>query len=189
MKKFILCLIVSILLCVNSFATTVLYRTSSNEVTGIDINDGMFTDHHEHLSVATEVSIPDGAICRDAEGDLRVIGYSKILDGNVVRNATQAEIDTFYPAFVNDYAIDEAQAIVNYINKDEKFRRIIIALIKGIIREDNENRLWIRDFKAAVAASTSLADFQSRVAALDTPVDREFQDAKDYIISQVSKDD
>ena len=65
----------------------------------------------------------------------------------------------------------------------------MVAFIKGIIKEDNEGRLWIRDFKAAVAASTSLADFQSRVAALDTPTDREFEDAKDYIIGQVSKDD
>ena len=65
----------------------------------------------------------------------------------------------------------------------------MVALIKGIIKEDNEGRLWTRDFKAAVAASTSLADFQSRVAALDTPTDREFQDAKDYIIGRVSKDD
>jgi hypothetical protein len=40
------------------------------------------------------------------------------------------------------------------------------ALIKSIVVEMNRTRQWDTDFKAAVAASVSLADLKTRVAAL-----------------------
>ena len=190
MKKILLSLIIILLIPTWLLAATAVYRVSSNEVVLIDTEDGDFADAvTNYLVLKTGATFPDGTECRISNFDLRVLGVAKILDGDIVRNATQNEIDTFHDAEVGDLLQAEVDRIVKYMNTDKKMRRIIIALVKGIIKEDNENRLWIRDFKVAVAASTSLANLQSRVAALDTPVDREFQDAKDYIIGQVSKDD
>ena len=169
-----------------AFSENVLYRISSNEVNVITSDSIVAGNSDNAIIVITD--FPDGMETRSNDS-LRVLGTAKILDGTTVRNATQEEIDTFLPAVLDDYAIRDAQQALKLFNSDVKLRKILAALIKGIIKEDNENRLWIRDFKDVVAASTSLANLQSRVAALDTPVDREFQDAKDYIISQVSKDD
>ena len=187
MKTFIIILL-SLLISTASYASTfVSYRISSGEVVNIasvEINypSAMF------ITIVDPTFI-DGQEFQDPQGQRLVLGYTKIYIGGVVRNATQQEIDGFESARVDGYNQIEADKAKDQFQNDPNLRRILIALIKGIIREDNQNRLWIRDFKAAVAASTSLADFQSRVAALDTPTDREFQDAKDYIIGQVSKDD
>ena len=171
-------------------ATTALYRISSGEVYAISLAGDLFANNAGRFFAVKEgATFPNGTNCGVGRSARRVLGTSKIVDGDIIRNSTQAEIDVFAGLERDDFNIVQAEETLDYLNNDKKFRRIMIALIKGIIREDNENRQWIRDFKAAVAASTSLADFQSRVAALDTPVDREFQDAKDYIISQVSKDD
>ena len=170
--------------------TTALYRISSNEIPEISISDDMFVAYPSTIfGVLINPSFTDGIEYRDPLNNYRVLGYSKINDNGTVRNATQEEIDTFEGFEQDDNNQIEANKAIKYFQNNPQFRRIMVALIKGIIKEDNEGRLWTRDFKAAVAASTSLADFQSRVAALDTPTDREFQDAKDYIIGQVSKDD
>ena len=185
MKRFLLLIVLLVSMIGYAHAATALYRISSGEVLIISQEDSDFSQYaHVDLAVKTGATYPDGYTTA-----LRVLGASKIIDGDIVRNATQEEINTFRPANENDILARQANRVIQYMNTDIVFRRILVALVKGIIREDNENRQWIRDFKAAVAASTSLADFQSRVAALDTPVDREFQAAKDYIISQVSKDD
>ena len=185
MKRFLLTIILLLSMIGYANAATALYRISSGEVLIISQEDSDFSDRaHVDLAVKTGAAYPDGYSTA-----LRVLGVSKIIDGDIVRNATQEEIDTFKPANENDILVRQANRAIQYMSTDAIFRRVIVALIKGIIREDNENRSWIRDFKAAVAASKSLADFKSRVAALDTPADREFQDAKDYIISRVNKDD
>ena len=189
MKKIFIALLI-VLSSSYVFATTALYRISSNEVYKISEENDIFAfDVSDQLAVATSVSTPDGDATWDTSGNLRVLGYSKILDGTTVRNATQEEIDTFAAFEAEDRNIKEADQATAYFQNDPKFRRAMIAIIKGIIKEDNEGRLWTRSFMAAVAASTSLANFQSRVAALDTPTDREFSDAKDYILGQISKDD
>ena len=171
-------------------ATTCIYRISSNEVIRIDTNGSLFeAEVTDYVALKKGATYSDGSSIYDTSGKTRVFGYAKILDGDTVRNATQIEIDTFRAFEIDDAKQIQADSAISYFSSDSKFRRIMVALIKGIVKEDNENRKWIRDFKDAVAASTSLANLQTRVAALDTPVDREFEDAKDYIISQVSKDD
>ena len=166
----------------------VIYRKSSNEVEVVGVGQTISYDT-TFKDTLIDPPFTDGTECRDSTGELRVLGYAKINDNGTIRNATQQEIDIFAILEQDDGNKRDAAKAIGFMDTDPQFRRILIALIKGIIREDNQNRLWIRDFKAAVAASTSLADFQSRVAALDTPTDREFEDAKDYIIGQVSKDD
>ena len=165
-----------------------VYRISSNEV--VKIGDVVSLEGYGNLfAMLSDPTYTDGTDYKDPNGDLRVLGYAKINDGGVVRNATQPEIDTFAPAALDDKNQKWADRVVASIQNDPEMRRIVAALIKGIIKEDNDIRGWVQDFMDAVAASTSLADYQSRVAALDRPVDREFQDAKTYIINQVSKDD
>ena len=190
MKKICLTIFMFLSFVMMSHATTVLYRVSSGEVKEISFEDRVFTGFNApYFGVLTDPPFTDGIDLQDPSGNMRVLGYAKINDNGTVRNATQEEIDTFGPLQTDDRNEEKAQRALNQFLHDPNFRMIVAAIIKGIIKEDNENRSWIRDFKDAVAASTSLADFQSRVAALDTPVNREFQVAKDYIISQVSKDD
>ena len=189
MKKLVIVFLL-FLIPISVNATTVLYRLSSNEVEEITEIAPANVDT-TYIGILTDPPLTDGTQWLSPAPDYqkRVLGYAKINDNGTIRNATQNEIDTFAAAAVDDRNKREADRVIDYFQNDYIFRRAMIALIKGIIKEDNENRLWIRDFKDVVAASTSLANLQSRVAALDTPVDREFQDAKDYIISQVSKDD
>jgi len=167
----------------------VIYRISSGEVDVISVTPIVSTIPGEPYDMEYKAKLTDPPFTDGTDLQKRVLGYAKINDNGTIRNATQNEIDTFAILQQDDRNKRDAAKAIGFMDTDPQFRRILIALIKGIIREDNQNRLWIRDFKAAVAASTSLADFQSRVAALDTPTDREFQDAKDYIIGQVSKDD
>lgn len=190
MNKILLSLISILLVPTWLFATTALYRVSSNEVVLIDTEDGDFADSAtNYLVLKTGATFPDGTECRASNSDLRILGIAKILDGDIIRNATQNEINTFHDAEVDDLLQADVDRIVKYMNTDKKMRRIISALIKGIVKEDNEIREWTRDLKAAVAASTNLADFQTRVAALETLTNREFLDAKTYIINQVSPND
>ena len=187
MKTFIIILL-SLLISTASYASTfVSYRISSGEVVNIasvEINypSAMF------ITIVDPTFI-DGQEFQDPQGQRLVLGYTKIYIGGVVRNATQQEIDGFESARVDGYNQIEADKAKDQFQNDPNFRRAMIAVIKGIIKEDNEGRLWTRSFMDAVAASTSLADFQSRVAAFTPPADREFDDAKTYILNQISKDD
>ena len=187
MKKIIFILIFIFCFVSPSNAASIVYRLSSGEVVTLD--DPPIGYPPSYFGFVTDPTAPDGLEIYDSENNKRVLGYAKIYSGGVVRNATQEEIDTFLPAAQDDKNSKYAAAALAYFQNNAKFRMAIMAVIKGVVKEDNEQRLWIRTFMEAVAASTSLADFQSRVAALDTPADREFQDAKDYIINQVSKDD
>lgn len=184
MKRFIYLLICLFGITSVCLATTAVYRISSGEVTAISTENNPYDNEPSDLAVITNATYPDGTTFIK-----RVLGSAKILDGTVIRNATQEEIDGFAAASINDYNIRMAAKSLKYFQSDAKFRLAIMAVIRGIIKEDNEQRLWIRTFMEAVALSTSLADFQSRVAGLDIPVDRELSDAKTYILGQINKDD
>ena len=54
-----------------------------------------------------------------------------------------------------------------YLNEDPKIRKIVKALSAAFIEyEFNKYRDWFREFETQVAASTSLVNFQTRMAAL-----------------------
>jgi len=190
MKTFALILTI-LLLAGPAWSATALYRISSGEVTVISITDNDFSDrmYDAQYSVLSGGTYPDGYDCAGTGYELRVLGTAKIVDSTTVRNATQVEIDTFAGHAADDKNQREEDAAKSYFQNDPKFRRAVIAIIKGIIKEDNELRNWTRDFKDLVAASTSLANFKSRVAAEETLVNRQFEDAKTYILNQISKDD
>jgi len=185
MKKTIFIFSILILFVSTSYATTVVYRSSSGEVAVISIGNNPFSEFcTSYFTVVTDPTFQDGT-----ETDFRTLGLSKIFDSGIVRNATQVEINGFKAFEIEDRNIRQEIIAKSYFQTDPKFRRAVIAVIKGIIREDNILRNWTRDFKDLVAASTSLADFKARVAAEDTLINREFDDAKTYILNQVSKDD
>ncbi len=62
-----------------------------------------------------------------------------------------------------------AKAIIDNDVPDGRVERAVIALL---VQELNLLREWIESFKSAVAASVSLANLQTRVAALATMSDR-----------------
>jgi hypothetical protein len=190
MIKKLIYMISFLLVAGSALATNVVYRISSNEVVSIDITNERVYGYHKHRSVKEGVTLVDGDQCRDANEDLRILGTAKILDGNNVRNATQVEIDTFLPFEQDDFYIDEAANALRYLRNDPDFRRIMIALLDVLATRFNVVHQWDMDLKAAVAASTSLADFQSRVAALSNlPTDIDLSDVKTAIENRINKDD
>lgn len=185
MKKIFL--IILIVACASaSSATTALYRISSGEVFFISVTDDMFTGwDHPNLAVITNGTYPDGTTVVK-----RVLGDAKIIDGTVVRNATQVEIDTFQPFSQDDFNKEKAAQALKYLQTDPEFRRIMIALADTLNEyEFIKLREWIRAFKVEVAAATSLADLKSRVAALPAMNDHTLSQLRTQIENRISKDD
>ena len=59
------------------------------------------------------------------------------------------------------------------------------ALVKVLLDENNNLRQWITSFKAEVEASSNLADFKTRVAALPNTPDRTLAQAKTAIQNKI----
>jgi hypothetical protein len=66
---------------------------------------------------------------------------------------------------------------------DAKLYRSIAAVL---LDENNALRQWITSFKAATAASSSLADFKTRVAALPAMPDRTLAQAKTAVTNKLN---
>ena len=118
--------------------TTALYRITSKEVYNISPTDDMFFEESTKYNiVATNVTLPDGAETISPGGYFRVLGYAKILDGTIVRNATQEEINTFLPARTSDKNAKQAEQAKEYFQNDPKFRRVITAFAVILVDEIN----------------------------------------------------
>lgn len=133
MKKIIITFIILLMTCV-AFAQDAVYRVSSNEVLKIGSISETF---EQFLAVKTGASFPNGTDTKDPNGDHRVFGYSKIVDGDVIRNATQIELDTFRPAAIDDRNQFQTTQAVNYFKNDPNFRRIMIAFAAILVNEIN----------------------------------------------------
>ena len=188
MKKIvILVILISFVLVASCFAIEANYRISSGEV--LAIGDNLRAQDIYHAVVVDPV-LTDGTATRGpVSNEYRELGYAKIYTGSEVRNATQEEIDGFQAFRDDDNNKKIAAKAVALMVDDPRFRKIIAALIKGIIKEDNENRETLNAILDSIANATSLANFQSLAGAVERPTDREFDDAKTYIINQISKDD
>ncbi len=77
----------------------------------------------------------------------------------------------------------DAVLLINLTNPQARAYRAIAALA---IDEINTLREWIVSFQAAVAAATSLANLQTRVAALPNLPDRTLAQAKIAFIAKVN---
>lgn len=188
MKKLLIILIIIIVptLC---FATTALYRISSGEVTAISVTDEELIKDIYHTSVS-DATYPDGTEFLDSNGEWRVLGYSKIYDSGTVRNSTQQEIDGFAAAKLDDENQIDADRALEYLKNHPEFRKIMIAVFNTLIEHEfNEYRTWFTDFQSEVAASTSLADFKTRMATLPAMPQRQLSQLKTQVENRINKDD
>lgn len=80
---------------------------------------------------------------------------------------------------INSLAVAEATASIG----TGQITRALVLVTKD---EINLLRQWVTDFKAAVAASTSLADLKTRVAALDSMPQRTAQQAKAAMLAKIN---
>ena len=113
-------------------ATTALYRISSGEVIAISTEDNPYTGNPDIFAVISNATYPDGTTFSK-----RVLGAAKILDGTVIRNATQSEIDAFQAAAIDDRNIKDAAEAIEYLQTDAKIRRILTAFADIIVSEIN----------------------------------------------------
>lgn len=169
---------------------TALYRISSNEVVKISLSDQQFSDRDTNFwGVLSDPPFPDGTQTRPLEGDLRVLGYSKINDAGTVRNATQPEIDTFAAAQEDDENQQDATGAQALFLVHPRNRKQMTAFADIIKDEFNILRGWLVDFKVEVAAAANLGDLKTRIAALPDLPDRTLAQLKTAITARIDKDD
>ncbi len=77
----------------------------------------------------------------------------------------------------------QAVLLINLLDANSRAYRAVAALA---VDEINTLREWIVSFQAAVAAATSLANLQTRVAALPNLPDRTLAQAKTAFIAKVN---
>ena len=115
---------------------TALYRKSSGETRKISTKGQPFTDSDVLFwGVLINPSRPDGDDVVDESevlrGPFRELGFAKIADvgTNIVRNATQIEIDTFQASQDDDEAIEGENRARDLIENHPHFRRAFIAVM------------------------------------------------------------
>lgn len=158
--------------------STALYRKTGGEVLKISLPGQSFNVWSStYYGVLTDPSLPDGTTTLNGAGVARQLGFAKFANvaGNIVRNATQAEIDAWQAAEDADVAAMDAERVVELIDTDPQFRRYGKALLKLLIQEfiDGTNvkvntlisAQW-NQFKIEVAAASNLADLKTRIATL-----------------------
>lgn len=130
--------------------TTALYRLGSMEVTKISLTDQTFSSlDPAEWGVLTNPTTPDGTSVRDESGriagPLRVEGLAKIAEPAVgpngnVRNATQAEIDTFAAAEKADEDKQDADRAGVLLETHSQFRKLFLAFADIVRTEVNTLR-------------------------------------------------
>ena len=176
--------------------TTALYRIYSNEVIKISIKGQTFSDRNSALwGVLTDPSLPDGDQWRDFDaipiGSLRELGFSKIANvgGNIVRNATQAEIDTFVPAEDDDDNLLDAEQATTLFQNHPQFRKMMVAFADVLKDEFNILRARQVQFQDDVAAASNLGALKTSVASYPVLNPRTLAQLKTAIANRINKDD
>jgi hypothetical protein len=194
-------------------ATTVLYRKSSGEVLKISLKGQKFDSiNSDYFGYLTDPEFPDGTDNREVVGSTlgpsRQLGFQKIAiigdstSLNIVRNATQEEIDSF-PSFELDDAnkLDAAGALA-FIDNHPRFRKVFAAILKLLVQQlleksnVKQNAMidqW-NQFKTDIGNATSLADIKTSVAALPTitsnlPETATLSTIRDQLDALINKDD
>jgi len=151
MKKIILIMMTIFLFPAFSFCQTyVYYRLSSGEVE--DIESEPLVKNSLIFGEAVDPSFPDGMNFNSPDGDADVLGYAKIYDNGVVRNATQGEIDGFAAARLDDKNKIQAEEAKLIFQNDPQLRRILKAFADIVL----------------AAFSSSLTDFAT--SAISPPI-------------------
>ena len=172
--------------------TTALYRINGGEVVKISATDQQFAERDaDYWAVAADPNFPDGTDLRPdgGAGPLRTLGYAKIIDGGDCRNATQPEIDNFAVAQDADESLMDRNRARELLTDHPQWRKLMTAFADIIMDEINILRGWTIDFKAEVAAATSLANLQTRVATLPDLSDRTLAQLKTALTNRISEND
>jgi len=190
-------------------ATTVLYRISSGEVLKISTRGQQFphinTNIFEYL---IDPDLPDGTdnrpIIDDQLGPARTPGSQKIAipGSNLVRDASQAEIDGFEALKVEDDNLQDELGAKAFLSTHKRFRKIFIALLKLIVAQllessnvkQNEMIDQWNQYKIDVAAASNLGQIKTAIAALPTitsnlPETATLTTIRNQLNALISKDD
>ncbi len=147
--------------------TTVAYRKRSGEVLKISAkNQDFATLNPTYFGALTDPTFTNGTTYKP----LRVLGTAKIWDGSTVRNATQAEIDTFAGAETIDENKQFAALGEQLIENDQLQRRVWKAFLKLAIKGElvEKTNANIEGIKTAIANATNLGTLKTEIAALPT---------------------
>lgn len=96
--------------------------------------------------------------------------YREYLDWIAAGNTILPGIPVLTPTQVNETI--RGWALNDLLTSQDSQAVLMRAILLVLLDENNVTRGWIADFKTAVAASTSLADLKTRVAALPAMPDR-----------------
>lgn len=121
-------------------ADYVLVRTNGGEVTKItDRQDFADSADSTYFTVLTNPSLPDGRDIQEqlpdgSEGPKRQFGFAKYGDipGNIVRNATQQQIDAWPAAFDADEAKRDRGHADNTLRFNPIWRKILRAFYRTL---------------------------------------------------------
>lgn len=153
-----------------------VYRKTSGEIQVQSVTSQIAGWNATYFAEVQDPATPDGI-------DLAV---TKIYDGSNLRNATTQEIANFATLAATDNTLITQGIFSNLLNANVDQGIIYKAVAQVMINEINSIRDWVTSFKAAVAAATSLANLQSRVAALSDLPDRTASQARTAIQSAIT---
>lgn len=190
-------------------AISVLYRISSGEVLKISTRGQQFphinTNYFDYL---IDPDLPDGTNNRpfiDGKlGPARTPGSQKIAipGSNLVRDATELEIDGFEAFKVEDEkSLDETGAKA-FLITHPRFRKIFVGILKLLINQllektnvkQNEMITQWNQFKTGIAGASNISQIKAGVAALpdiiaDLPETATQEQIRNQLESMISKDD
>jgi len=158
-----------------------LYRINGGEILGVSIDPNAWDMiNTTYYNTVTDPPTPDGV-------DL---GVKKIFDAPNVRNATAGEIANFPIAAATDENLVARNSANTGLDASATSNfKLFRAEALLVIDEINALRQWTVSFKAEVAAATSLANLQTRVASLPTLNDRTGAQALTAIKNKISNGD
>lgn len=127
---------------------TVLYRINGGEVIKISPVGQQFTDINPmQFGVLVDPDFPDGMDNTPSDNpQVRVEGFQKIADAenNLIRNATQAEIDAMIQAEIVDNDIMDKMFARVFMNDHPRFKKLMKATVKVLVDEINAVRREVR---------------------------------------------
>ena len=157
-----------------------LYRKNGNKVIGASIDNSTYDSvNSTYYGTIIDPAIPDG-------GDLSV---PKIVDGSSIRNATAPEIANFAVAEAADANLQNRESAISSIDNNVVQKKVLQAITSVIVDELNTLRQWEMSFKTEVAAATSLANLQTRVAGLPNLPDRTLAQAVTAVRAKINAGD
>lgn len=170
--------------------TTALYRKSSGEVRKISLRDQGFGDiDPDFFGVISDATYPDGTDCRDPDNNLKIPGYAKILVGTVIRNATTQEIIDFFTYDEDDDNQQDANEAKDYFLNHPRFRRLIWAIVKGMVSEINLLRERDRQFNTIISSASNLPEIKAGVAAFEELTNRNSFQVRAALADLIRKED